>query len=184
MPNYQRARVPGGTFFFTIVSWRRRPILCHPVIRASLRVAITTVREVHPFRIDAWVLLPDHLHCVWTLPEGDVGYSVRWSKIKRFVTQRVEGSVNGAHGAPYGHVTRSRRREGRIWQRRFWEHQVRDQLDMARCLDYLHWNPVKHGYVRSVGEWPYSSFHRYVQQGHYPAGWGGPVDADEGVFGE
>ena len=218
MPNYRRARAPGGTFFFTVVSWRRRSVLCNPDIRAALREAITTVRKMHPFVIHGWVLLPDHLHCVWTLPEGDGDFSVRWSKIKRFVTQRVEGSVigahgapyglagtvtgahgapygsdcagctpctvHGAHGAPYGHVNRSRRREGRVWQRRFWEHQVRDQPDMIRCLDYLHWNPVKHGHVTSVGEWPYSSFHRYVQQGHYPARWGGPVGEDEGVFGE
>lgn len=206
MPNYRRARVPGGTFFFTVVSWRRRPILCHPAIRASLRDAITATREIHPFTIDAWVLLPDHLHCVWTLPEGDADFSMRWSKIKRFVTQRVEGSVIGAHSAPYGfdhvgctsctipgshgtsddQVLRSRRREGRIWQRRFWEHQVRDQTDMLRCLDYLHWNPVKHGHVTAVVDWPYSSFHRYIRLGCYPTGWGGPGDdaADDRGFGE
>ena len=205
MPDYRRSIAPGGTFFFTVVSRWRRPILCHPAIRASLREAITVVRDAHPFAIDGWVLLPDHLHCVWTLPEGDGDFSARWSKLKRYVTQRAEGAVVGAHGAscvidtvgcavdavhgargaPYGHAG-SRRREGRIWQRRFWEHQVRDQLDMARCLDYLHWNPVRHGHVRAVVDWPYSSFHRHVRQGHYPAGWGGPGgdDCDGGIFGE
>ena len=200
MPNYRRARAPGGTFFFTVVAWRRRPILCHPAMRATLRDAIITFRNRHPFTIDAWVLLPDHLHCVWTLPEGDADFSMRWSKIKRYVTQHVSRYGNGAHGAPNGsdcvgctpctvdgatddHVTRKRRREGHIWQRRFWEHQVRDQSDMVRCLDYLHWNPVKHGHVRAVVDWPYSSFHRYVRQGHYPEGWGGPVDEEE-VFRE
>jgi putative transposase len=174
MPNYRRAIVPGGTFFFTVVSLQRRPVLCDPDIRAALREAITVVRETHPVSIKAWVLLPDHLHCVWTLPEGDADFSVRWAMIKRLVTQSV-----GAHSAPYDRseecvsASRLRRREGSLWQRRYWEHQVRDKLDLNRCLDYLHWNPVKHGYVRAVIDWPYSSFHRYVKQGLYPPDWGG-----------
>lgn len=101
MPNYRRAIVPGGTFFFTVVSWQRRPVLCHPDIRATLRAAITTVREAYPFTINAWVLLPDHLHCVWTLPDGDTDFAVRWAMIKRFVTRRAGGSGDGARSAPY-----------------------------------------------------------------------------------
>jgi putative transposase len=186
MPNYRRSIVPGGTFFFTLVSWQRRPVLCNPDIRASLREAITTVRAIHPFAVVAMVLLPDHLHCVWELPAGDSDFAVRWAMIKRFVTKRIAGSGNGAHSAPYGSASRMRRHEGCLWQRRFWEHQVRDQPDLTRCLDYLHWNPVKDGYVRAVIDWPFSSFHRYVKQGYYPSGWGGPgvIDGGGGEFGE
>jgi len=184
MPNYRRAIVPGGSFFFTVVSRQRRPVLCHPEIRTALRAAITTVRETHPFTINAWVLLPDHLHCVWTLPDGDADFSVRWAMIKRFVTQRIAGTGHGAQSAPYGGATWLKRHEGGLWQRRFWEHQVRDPTDLNRCLDYLHWNPVKHGYVDRVADWPYSTFHRFVREGRYPGDWGGKDLVDKGGFGE
>ena len=213
MPNYRRADIPGATYFFTVVSHQRCPILCDDVIRTALRQAITAVRNKHPFTIDAWVLLPDHLHCIWTLPKNDHAYSVRWSMIKRLVTQRLADVGNGAHGAPYedaqlGRVRRAhqhyssllrgadlgdsppisasrmRRREGCIWQRRFWEHCVRDQADLKRCLDYLHWNPVKHGHVSCVAEWPFSTFHRFVRQGTYPEDWGGQGVSEDGAFGE
>ena len=190
MPNYRRAIVPGGTFFFTVVSWQRRPVLCHPDIRATLRAAITTVREAYPFTINAWVLLPDHLHCVWTLPDGDADFAVRWAMIKRFVTRRAGGSGDGARSAPYGGsapcggASRLRRHEGGLWQRRFWEHQVRDQSDLNRCLNYLHWNPVKHGHVDRVADWPYSTFHRFVRVGMYPKDWSVQDVVDKGAFGE
>jgi len=196
MPNYRRAIVPGGTFFFTVVSWQRRPVLCHPDIRATLRAAITTVREAYPFTINAWVLLPDHLHCVWTLPDGDTDFAVRWAMIKRFVTRWTGGSGDGARSAPYGGsapcggaapcdgASRLRRHEGGLWQRRFWEHQVRDQADLNRCLNYLHWNPVKHGHVDRVADWPYSTFHRFVRVGMYPKDWGVQDVVDKGAFGE
>ena len=216
MPDYRRVKTPGATYFFTLVSYQRRPILCDDAVRVALREAITTVRREHPFTIEAWVLLPGHLHCIWTLPEHDHAYSVRWSMIKRLVTQRV-----GAHGAPfYGcgstqdmpHQCRRvrhahhrdptqvqsenrrglpilsashlRRREGAIWQRRFWEHRVRDQADLTRCIDYLHWNPVKHGHVNRAVDWPYSTFHRFVRQGLYPVDWGGQGVIGDGAFGE
>ena len=209
MPNYRRADMPGTSYFFTVVSHQRRPILCDETVRLALRQAITSVKTKHNFTIDAWVLLPDHLHCIWTLPENDHAYSVRWSMIKRLVTQAV-----GAHGAPYDdawlegrvrhahhehpqqihpdhrvhhpHVSASRlrRREGNIWQRRFWEHRVRDRADLNRCIDYLHWNPVKHGHVSRVAEWPFSTFHRYVRQGAYPEDWGGEGVIEDGAFGE
>jgi putative transposase len=192
MPNYRRAIVPGGTFFFTVVTWQRRPVLCNPDLRAALREAITNVRGTHPVTIDAWVLLHDHLHCVWTLPDGDGDFAVRWAMIKRFVTRRTGFSGGGAQSAPYEArphcVSRSRlkRHEGRLWQRRFWEHQVRDLADLKRCLDYLHWNPVKHGLVARVADWPYSTFHRWVNDGMYPVDWGGEVvrQIDGRDFGE
>jgi len=102
MPNYRRADIPGSSWFFTVVSHQRRPILCDDAVRTALRQAITAVRNKHPFAIVAWVLLPDHLHCIWTLPENDHAYSVRWSMIKRLVTQRIADVGNGAHGAHYG----------------------------------------------------------------------------------
>ena len=219
MPNYRRADMPGATYFFTLVSHRRRPILCDDAIRLALREAITTVQNKHAFDIDAWVLLPDHLHCIWTLPENDHAYSVRWSMIKRLVTQAVgahykNDTDHGAHGAPYEgarqdgrvrhahheypelihpdnrvhhpHVSASRlrRREGNIWQRRFWEHRVRDQADLNRCIDYLHWNPVKHQLVSRVADWPFSTFHRYVRNGIYPEDWGGEGVVVDGAFAE
>jgi putative transposase len=220
MPNYRRADIPGGTYFFTLVSYRRQKILCNDNIRIALRDAIVTTRTKLPFTIDAWVLMPDHLHTIWTLPEGDNAYSVRWSMIKRLVTQSV-GDGFGAHGAPYGlsrdgvigahgapnggvhdngfvgcavrtdrshgalvSASRLKRREGNIWQRRFWEHQVRDQVDFNRCMDYLHWNPVKHGHAGRVADWPYSTFHRFVREGLYTDDWGGSGVVDGGAFGE
>jgi putative transposase len=186
MSNYRRALVTGGTFCFTVVSWQRRPVLCNPDVRTALREAITAVRKAHPVTIEAWVLLPDHLHCVWTLPEGDADFSVRWAKIKRFVTRQIGGSGDGAQSAPYGGGSRLKRHEGWLWQRRFWEHQVRDQADLNRCLDYLHWNPVKHGHVAHVADWPYSTFHRWVNEGLYPVDWGGEAvrQIDDHGFGE
>ncbi len=182
MPNYRRTAIPGGTFFFTVVSYRRRKILCNADVREALRMAIRTVRSKLPFRVDAWVLLPDHLHCIWTLPSGDEKFSIRWSMIKRLVTQRVDG----ARGAPYRSESRLRRREGGLWQRRFWEHAVSNHEDMNRCLDYLHWNPVKHAYVQQVCDWPYSTFHRFVRHGWYPVNWGGGEVGvpNGGLFGE
>ena len=205
MPNYRRADIPGGTYFFTLVSYRRQKILCNENIRTALRDAIVTTRAKYPFIIDALVLLPNHLHTIWTLPENDNAYSVRWSMIKRLVTQRVGGvhGAFGAHGAPYDGVvdvgcavrtdrshgiavsaSRLKRREGNTWQRRFWEHQVGDQDDLNRCLDYLHGNPLKHGYVKRVVDWPYSTFHRFVRDGVYPEDWGGGEVDDSSVFGE
>ena len=181
MPNYRRADTPGATYFFTLVSYQRQKILCDENIRAALRDAIVTTRTKYPFIIDAMVLMPDHLHAVWTLPEHDNAYSVRWSMVKRLVTQR--GCTDESLG-PGISASRLKRREGNIWQRRFWEHQVRDQADLNRCLDYLHWNPVKHGHVNRVVDWPYSTFHRFVREGMYPEDWGGRgVDEGRG-FGE
>ena len=183
MPNYRRAQIAGGTWFFTVVSYQRRHILCNDDIRSALREAILTVRAQHPFSIDAWVLLPDHSHCIWTLPTADRDFSTRWAKIKREVTKRcgrlypVEGLVQ---------ASKRRRNEGTLWQRRFWEHAIRDETDLKRCLDYVHWNPVKHGYAKRVADWPYSTFHRFVRDRLYPSDWGGGADQDidPTVFGE
>ena len=170
MPNYRRARTAGGTYFFTVVTEGRQPIFTIPAARAALRDAIEQVRRQYPFVIDAWVLLPEHIHCLWTLPEGDSDFSGRWGMIKAGFSKQMKSSL-----ASDGTVSRSRQRhrEVSIWQRRFWEHQIRDDEDFRRHTDYIHYNPVKHGWVTCASDWPYSTFRRYVAAGVYPATWGG-----------
>ena len=180
MPNYHRPRNPGMTYFFTVVTHERRPVLTTEAVRNALRAAIHRARTTLRFEIEAWALLPDHLHCIWTLPPGDGNFAARWAIIKRHVSRECGAMVD----APPG-LSRGRRNERTFWQRRFWEHQIRDDEDLTRHLDYIHWNPVKHGLVESVKEWPYSSFHRLVEKGYYPANWGGVVvDEAGGDFGE
>jgi putative transposase len=182
MPNYTRARTPGGVYFFTVVTLERRPLLTREAIRLALRQAIERTRVTWPFLINAWVLLPDHLHCLWTLPEGDAEYSARWSMIKRYTTQRL--SNHPGYALQLNH-SRTLRRESVLWQRRFWEHQIQGEDDFRRHLDYIHWNPVKHGYVENVSDWPYSTFPQWVARGMYPMDWGnsyntpGPFDFGE-----
>ena len=180
MSDYRRSRIIGGTFFFTVVAQERRPVLTTEAVRTALREAIQQARTTLPFQIEAWVLLPDHLHCVWTLPEGDTNYSARWAIIKR----RVSGACAAEINTPRSDSER-KRNEYTFWQRRFWEHQIRDDSDMARHVDYIHWNPVKHGLVKVVKDWPYSSFHKYTARGVYPDNWGGGEIVNmDGDFGE
>lgn len=169
MPRYLRLHT-GPTFFFTVVAYRRRPIFGDPAFRTSLRQAIDVVRVTRPFVIDAWVVLPDHMHCIWTLPEGDTDYSRRWFAIKRFVST---GYGKQLHDPRLSTLSRRAKGESTIWQRRFWEHCIRGQEDFERHMDYIHFNPVKHGYVLQAREWPHSTFHRYVREGVYPDEWGG-----------
>ncbi|MGE8503531.1 MAG: REP-associated tyrosine transposase [Pseudomonas sp.] len=181
MSDYRRAAVPGGIYFFTLVSERRQPILTYPDIRQALREAIETVRLTQPFTIDAWVLLPDHLHAIWRLPPGDADFSNRWRLIKRHVTH--------ACGKTYlrADLLSERRHvkgQGTFWQQRFWEHLIRDECDYARHFDYLHGNPLKHGLVTRVRDWPWSSFHRWVKQGVYPVDWGGDTSVNDLETGE
>ncbi len=150
----------------------------HPgsVGKQALREAINDVRQRHPFSIDAWVLLPEHLHCIWTLPEGCSGFSLRWSLIKSGFSKRTKVLF---HVTEWINDSRRHHRESTIWQRRFREHLIRDEDEYRACMDYIHYNPVKHGHVRRVIEWPYSTFHRYVQLGIYPEHWGGGSISDE-----
>lgn len=182
MPDYRRDHTPGGTWFFTIVTYRRRRLLTHPAVRLALRGAIEKTRTSHPFTIDAWVLLPDHLHCLWTLPPGDTGFPARWSLIKRRTSQTL-ADCPGLLPPPG--QSRTRRRESTLWQRRFWEHRIRDEDDLKRHLDYIHWNPVRHGLVGHVGDWPWSTFHCWLKRGMYPEDWGGQHTQPETLnFGE
>ncbi|HEY1376002.1 MAG TPA: transposase [Gemmataceae bacterium] len=169
MPNYRRNYVPGGTYFFTVVAFGRRPILTTPAARRCLREAFATVQHRWPFSVVAIALLPDHLHTIWTLPEGQADYSVRWQRIKDLFTQ---GFLDAGGASEPVSASRRRRRERQVWQRRFWEHTVRDEDDLKRCADYVHWNPVKHGLVGRVRDYPWSSFHRFVRAGEYEPNWG------------
>ncbi len=160
--DYRRVKQPGGCYFFTVVTERRQPLLIHHIAR--LRNAFRHVQAQHPFHVDAIVILPDHIHCIWTLPPHDANYSMRWNLIKRHF------SIGLPHGAI--RPSRRRRREKGVWQRRFWEHCIRNEQDWSRHMDYIHFNPVKHGYVDAVGAWPYSSFRRLAKAGWYPEDWG------------
>ncbi len=168
MSNYRRSRI-GQVFFFTVVTDRRRPILTTDLGRAALHKAIETVRDETPFELPAIVLLPDHMHAVWELPQGDTDYSTRWKRIKALFTK--EWRRNGGETPPRSE-SRQKRGEHGIWQRRFFEHTCRDERDLKRCVDYIHVNPLKHGLVERVCDWPWSSFHRYVQLGEYTNDWG------------
>jgi putative transposase len=167
MSRYRRA-LTGTSYFFTVVTHHRRPILCRMPVRQALRAAIERVRLRLPFETKAMVLMPDHLHCIWTLPEGDTNFSMRWSQIKHDVSFMCRNLHETSLSA-----SRQSRREASIWQRRFWEHQIRDEIDMERHVDYIHFNPVKHGFVSAAWKWPYSTFSRYVRDGTYPPDWGG-----------
>jgi putative transposase len=174
MPNYRRAFLPGGCWFFTATLLECQSSLLVDQIEA-LREAIRRTRERFPFHIDAMTILPDHIHAVRTLPPGDANFSVRrWIKI-RFARSMP-------HGERPSRVREARGERG-IWQRRFWEHLIRDENDYARHVEYCYINPVKHGYVTKVADWPYSSFHRDVRAGLFPDEWAGDCRMP-GEFGE
>ncbi|HKK14125.1 MAG TPA: transposase [Gammaproteobacteria bacterium] len=173
---YRRNWVPGGCFFFTVVTRRRRPLLTRADSVDVLRAAFRSVRTERPFRVDAIVVLPDHLHCIWTLPEDDADFATRWRLVKTWFTRQCEPSLRGQVAG-----WRAARGEQVVWQRRYWEHTVRDAEDFVRHVEYIHYNPVRHGYVGAAREWPYSSFHRYVRAGLYPLQWAGVPDEIDGV---
>jgi putative transposase len=163
MPNYRRAWVPGGARFFTVnLLERRRRLLVEHV--DCLRTTFRDVKRARPFEVLAIVVLPDHLHCVWRLPEGDADNADRWARIKSGFSRRmpVDERRSGVRIA---------RRERGIWQRRFWEHVIVDEADLQAHVDYVHINPVKHGHVERAIDWPYSSLHRYVATGELSADW-------------
>ena len=163
---YRRDWTPGGTYFFTVVTHRRQPILTREPAISALRRTVAKTRRTYPFTIDAFVVLPDHLYAIWTLPDADPDYALRWRRIKAEVSRHLRPETEPAIPA-----SRRRKRERAVWQRRFWEHRVRDETDFVRLFDYVHFNPVKHGYVRHVRDWPYSTFHANVRHGWYPLDW-------------
>jgi len=163
----------------TQVTYRRRRFLTDEEPRRWLRSAIEATRADHPFKIDAWVLLPDHLHCIWTLPQGDSGYATRWALIKGRFTKKTKALLKREDWMT---ASKRKHREGAIWQRRYWEHVIRDELDFDNHMNYIHYNPVKHGLVARVSDWPFSSFHRYVDAGLYSKGWGGEAEGVEDLW--
>lgn len=170
MQRYRRSNTTGARFFFTVVTYRRQRFLTDAPMRLALRGAIRQVQARWSFSIDAWVLLPDHLHCIWTLPSQDAEFGRRWGCIKRLVTCAMAADYARPE---WRNDSRIARRESTIWQRRFWEHQIRDDADYAAHMNYLHFNPVKHGLVTSVADWPHSTFHRLVRAGVYTPDWAG-----------
>ena len=165
---YRRLKAPGSSSFFTVVTFDRRKIFTDEQTVALLRRAIEVVQARRPFQVEAAVILPDHLHMIWRLPDGDSDYATRWRLIKSYFTRRRPG----AREYP---TTRSRQSkgEGAVWQRRYWEHLIRDEGDWRRHVNYIHYNPVKHGLAQSPVAWRYSSFHTFVKQGYYSIDWGG-----------
>jgi REP-associated tyrosine transposase len=176
MTSYRRNFITGGSFFFTVnLADRRLHLLTDHI--DGLRAAFRQTRLRHPFTIDAMVVLPDHLHAIWTLPEGDADFAGRWRLIKSTFSRNLPTGES---------ISQSRLAKGErgVWQRRFWEHTIRDEDDFARHVDYIHINPVKHRLVPRVQDWPHSSFHRMVERGVYPVDWAGDIGSPEGDFGE
>jgi putative transposase len=164
---YRRAWEKGGTYFFTVVTNQRKPFLCEPDCLATLRGALKKVKTHHPFSIDAIVILPDHLHCLWTLPEKDADYATRWRLVKSEFTRKCPDHCKAALSA-----SRRKKKEQGVWQRRYWEHVIRDSKDFTEHVQYIHYNPVKHGLAASPRSWPHSSFHTFVSKGMYDLNWG------------
>jgi len=171
---YRRAFLLGGTFFFTVVTCNRQKILANEPNILLLREVFRYVLDRHPFQMDALVVLADHIHAIWTLPEDDSDYSTRWRLIKSYFSRNLPNKANTGPS-----VSRINKSEQSIWQRRFWEHLIRDEQDLQRHVEYINYNPVKHGLVQASVDWPYSSFHQFVSRGLYPAEWGAAVNAQD-----
>lgn len=169
--DYRRAWHPGGTYFFTVNCLQRNnnDLLIRNI--DLLRAAVAKVKSTHPFMIHAWVVLPDHMHCVMELPERDSDFATRWRLIKMLFSRGISKDE-------YRSEIRKQRRERGIWQRRYWEHLIKNEADYRAHMDYVHINPVKHGLVKRVKDWPYSTFHKLVEQGVYPQDWSGGMEED------
>jgi putative transposase len=168
--------VPGGTFFFTVnLADRSAALLARHI--DLFRAAYRSVVHAMPFETVAICVLPDHVHAIWRLPPGDADYSRRWQQIKAGFSKALPAEVIRSQ-------SKRNKREKGIWQRRFWEHQIRDDEDLRRHVDYIHFNPARHGWVRQVAEWPHSSFHRYVRDGMLSADWAGGIEPGNEGYGE
>jgi putative transposase len=169
--DYRRVWHPGGTYFFTVNCLKRNnnDLLVKHI--EDLKEAIAKVKRTHTFKIHGWVVLPDHMHCVMELPEGDSDFATRWRLIKMLFSRSVGKDE-------YISEIRQQRRERGLWQRRYWEHLIRDEADYQAHMDYVHINPVKHGLVKRVKDWPYSTFHKLVKQGIYSEDWSGGMEKE------
>lgn len=168
MSNYRRAYAPRGTWFYTVNLLERHgnDLLVREIDR--LRTVVSRVKQLHPFHINAWAVLPEHMHCIWTLPTGDTDFSMRWRLIKTLFSRSIPKTERRS-------AVRVAAGERGIWQRHYWEHLIRDEKDYAHHMDYVHVNPLKHGLVKRVKDWPYSTFHRLVKEGIYSVDWCGDV---------
>ena len=176
MSRYRRAKIAGGTFFFTVtLADRSSDVLVRHI--DLLRRAYRSVHQRRPFETVAICILPDHLHAIWSLSAGDVDYAMRWNLIKGGFSRSLPASAARSE-------SKIAKREKGLWQRRYWEHMIRDEADLARHVDYIHFNPVRHGLVERARDWPHSSFHRYVASGDLPPDWGGDTGDIAGSFGE
>jgi len=164
MSHYRRANDPGGCFFFKVVTYHRQHFLTDDRAREHLRHAWRTVQERKPFEVVALCLLPDHLHCIWRLPADDADFSTRWASIKAIFTREY---LRGGDADATRNASHIRSGEAAIWQRRFWEHRIRDEVDLSRHVNYIHFNPVKHGLAIDPKDWPWSTYHRYLREGDY-----------------
>ncbi|MBL3527971.1 MAG: transposase [gamma proteobacterium endosymbiont of Lamellibrachia anaximandri] len=162
MSNYRRANIKGATYFFTVVTKNRKPWFETEKNISILRKAFRVTMNEKPFKLEAAVILPDHLHCIWQLPEDDHDFSGRWREIKKRVSRYLDTRTNACGERP-------------VWQRRFWEHRIRDERDWRNHMDYIHYNPVKHRLVERVCDWPWSSFHQAVAKGWYEPDWGNSI---------
>ena len=182
MPNYRRVWIKGSTLFITIVTYDRKPILLNPRSRKILSIAWKSVAKRHPFTTDAICLLPNHIHALITLPEHDLNYSIRIREIKRLFTKRYIEHYGEKSQRNFSHI---HKKEATIWQRRFYEHTIRDDLDYQNHFDYIHYNPAHHGLVNNVSSWKWSTFHRYVRLGVYEPNWGENFTEDDSTdYGE
>jgi len=177
MTNYRRVKIEGAKYFFTVNLADRagNTLLTNNI--DLLRDVMRQVKNKHPFNIDAIVILPEHLHCIWTLPKDDADYKTRWMLIKTSFSRNIPASEQRS-------ASRIKRGERGLWQRRYWEHLIRNDLDYQRHVDYIHWNPVKHNLVTQVKDWPHSSFHSFVRRGVLPENWASALPEDEIQTGE
>ena len=174
--HYRRSTVEGETYFFTVnLANRHSDLLLHHI--DVLRTVTERVISHHPFAVTAMVVLPEHLHAIWRLPPCDADYSTRWALIKAGFSRMLEQNETIR-------ASRRRKRERGIWQRRFWEHQIRDELDLSQHVDYIHFNPVKHGWVTRAVDWPHSTLHAYIARGLVVPDWGGDIGVKDGCYGE
>ncbi|WP_309742474.1 REP-associated tyrosine transposase [Chamaesiphon sp. OTE_20_metabat_361] len=178
MSNYRRPYVNGGTYFITQVTYQRQPWLCSEIGRVAMREAIQHVRQQYPFEIDAIVLLPDHFHALLTLPVDDSNFSLRMRLIKRYVTRYYGAKLEIDLGISESRIAR---KERNLWQRRFWEHLIRDETDFANHCDYIHYNPVRHGLCDRPQGWAFSRIHRFVRSGIYPSNWSNEIDLNDPI---
>jgi putative transposase len=168
---YRRMKLEGASYFFTLVTEHRQPLFRNAAVVRLFQNAVAEVRARHPFALQGQVILPDHLHALWTLPDGDAAYSTRWRLIKSSFTRALLRNQTAAVPSE----SRRSKAEQAVWQRRFWEHLIRDDSDFAAHLDYIHFNPVRHGLAAAPRDWPYSTFREWVARGIYDPDWGSSV---------